>query len=143
MKTLAEDINYIPYHLPTYFIENGITSVKIGTEKTTLHVFGNHNLLNLQAAYLVCKELKINDGTFANAIADFTGAAKRLELISENENANVYRDFAHAPSKVKASINAVKQQFPERKLIAVLELHTFSSLNAEFMKEYKELNGKC
>jgi UDP-N-acetylmuramate: L-alanyl-gamma-D-glutamyl-meso-diaminopimelate ligase len=142
-ENAREDINYIPYHLPTYFIEKGITSVKIGREKITLHVFGNHNLLNLQGAYLVCKELKIDDVTFANAIADFTGAAKRLELISENENANVYRDFAHAPSKVTASINAVKQQFPERKLMAVLELHTFSSLNAEFMQEYKNSMEKA
>lgn len=130
------DIRFIPYTLPTYFIENGITTVIIEKEKTTLKVFGNHNLLNLQAAYYVCKELNVNDITFAKAIADFTGASKRLELLAETTEYNVYRDFAHAPSKVTASINAVKQQFPQRKLIAILELHTFSSLNENFMSEY-------
>ncbi|MEP6627917.1 MAG: Mur ligase family protein [Ginsengibacter sp.] len=132
-----DDITYLPYHLPTYFIENGVTSVKVGEEKTTLQVFGNHNLLNLQAAYLVCKQLGMDDATFAKSIADFSGASKRLELIAHRKDGNIYRDFAHAPSKVTASISAVKQQFPERKLVAVLELHTFSSLNADFMKEYK------
>ena len=132
-----EDIKYIAYKLPEYFINEGITNVKIGEEKTPLLVFGNHNLLNLQAAYLVCKELKIDDVTFANAISKFAGASKRLELIALEKTRNVYRDFAHAPSKVTASIHAVRQQFPGRKLVAVLELHTFSSLNADFMKEYK------
>ena len=130
------DIKYIPYLLPTFFIENGLTSVIIGKEKTDLKVFGNHNLLNLQAAHLVCKELGINDADFAGAIATFTGASKRLELLAATANYNVYRDFAHAPSKVRASISAVKQQFPQRKLVAVLELHTFSSLNEKFMNEY-------
>ena len=132
-----EGIKYIAYKLPEYFINEGITNVKIGEEKTPLLVFGNHNLLNLQAAYLVCKELKIDDVTFANAISKFAGASKRLELIALEKTRNVYRDFAHAPSKVTASIHAVRQQFPGRKLVAVLELHTFSSLNADFMKEYK------
>ena len=130
------DIRYIAYGLPAYFIEDGITSVMIGKEKTALQVFGNHNLLNLQAAYNVCKELGINDTGFAKAIGSFKGASKRLELLAETTEYNVYRDFAHAPSKVMASINAVKQQFPQRKLVAVLELHTFSSLNEKFMHEY-------
>ncbi|MDQ2720875.1 MAG: Mur ligase family protein [Bacteroidota bacterium] len=140
---IRKDIQYKPYHLPTYFIENGITSVKIGNEKTSLQVFGNHNLLNLQAAYFVCKELGIDDVTFVKAISSFGGAARRLEVIAQASNCNIYRDFAHAPSKVMASVNAVKQQFPDRRLIAVLELHTFSSLNAEFMKEYKGAMDKA
>src|SRR4029079_2576092 len=98
--------------------------------------FGNHNLLNLHAAFFVCKQLGVDASTFAKAVANFSGAARRLELISTTETSNIYRDFAHAPSKVKASIEAVKQQFPERKLIAILELHTYSSLNENFMKEY-------
>lgn len=130
------DITYIPYSLPTYFIENGVTSVMIGNEKTDLKIFGNHNLLNLQAAHYVCKNLGVNDRDFADAILNFTGASKRLELLSESSACNVYRDFAHAPSKVAASINAVKQQFPQRKLVAILELHTFSSLNEKFLSEY-------
>ena len=131
-----DDVKYLPYHLPDYAIEEGVTSVMIGKQKAQLKIFGNHNLLNLQAAYNVCKELGINDVDFANAIAGFTGAAKRLEILVQNKEYNIYRDFAHAPSKVTASINAVKQQFPQRKLVAVLELHTFSSLNANFMHEY-------
>ena len=136
-KNNRKEIRYIPYSLPAHNIENGITSVVIGKEKAELEVFGNHNLLNLQAAYFVCKELGVDEATFAEGIASFGGAAKRLEMIASQDNCNVYRDFAHAPSKVKASINAVKQQFPGRKLIGILELHTFSSLNENFMDEYK------
>ncbi len=134
--TTRNDIRYLPYELPVYFIKDGVTTVTIGTEKAGLKIFGNHNLLNLRAAYNVCKELSINDAVFAKAIESFTGAAKRLEILEQNKDYNVYRDFAHAPSKVTASINAVKQQFPERKLVAILELHTFSSLNEKFMHEY-------
>jgi len=130
------DINYISYELPVYFIENGVTSVMTGNIKTDLKIFGNHNLLNLQASYHVCKILGVSDNSFADAIRSFRGAAKRLELFAENKEYNIYRDFAHAPSKVMASINAVKQQFPGRKLVAILELHTFSSLNEKFMEEY-------
>lgn len=136
-KNERNGIRYIPYQLPPNTIENGKTSVIIGKEKAQLEIFGNHNLLNLQAAYFVCKELGIDDTSFAKGIVTFGGAAKRLELIAQKENCNIYRDFAHAPSKVKASIDAVKQQFPDRKLIAILELHTFSSLNKDFMEEYK------
>ena len=136
-KNKRTDIRYQPYHLPTYFIENGKTEVIIEGEKSdALKIFGNHNLFNLHAAYFVCKELGVEAVEFIKAIADFAGAAKRLELLAENRNYNIYRDFAHAPSKVKATIDAVKQQFPGRKLIAVLELHTYSSLNENFMKEY-------
>ena len=132
------DIRYEPYTLPTYFIEDGKTEVIIdGVKSMPLKVFGNHNLLNLHAAYLVCKELGVGAELFIKAITEFAGAAKRLELLAANERYNIYRDFAHAPSKVKATIGAVKQQFPYRKLIAVLELHTYSSLNENFMKEYE------
>jgi UDP-N-acetylmuramate: L-alanyl-gamma-D-glutamyl-meso-diaminopimelate ligase len=122
--------------LPTYFIEDGKTEIVIEGQKTSLKIFGNHNLLNLHAAFFVFKQLGVSSAEFVKAIADFSGAARRLELISSTATTNVYRDFAHAPSKVKASIEAVKQQFPERKLIAILELHTYSSLNQNFMKEY-------
>jgi UDP-N-acetylmuramate: L-alanyl-gamma-D-glutamyl-meso-diaminopimelate ligase len=131
------DINYLPYALPRHMIENGVTTVWIGDTKTDLKVFGNHNLLNLQAAWLVCRELGIKEEAFADAISTFEGAAKRLQLIAQKEGCNIFRDFAHAPSKVKASISAVKEQFPGKKLIAILELHTFSSLNKNFMHEYQ------
>jgi UDP-N-acetylmuramate: L-alanyl-gamma-D-glutamyl-meso-diaminopimelate ligase len=136
-ENYRKDIRIIGYQLPQHAIENGITTVLIEEEKTELKVFGNHNLLNLQAAWLVCRELGVDEQIFAKNISTFEGAAKRLELIAEKNGGNIYRDFAHAPSKVKASINAVKQQVPEKKLVAILELHTFSSLNKDFMNQYK------
>jgi UDP-N-acetylmuramate: L-alanyl-gamma-D-glutamyl-meso-diaminopimelate ligase len=99
-------------------------------------VFGAHNLLNLHAAWLVCKQLGVDAQTFAKAISTFAGAPKRLELLAKNATV-FYRDFAHAPSKVKATIEAAKEQFRDKKLIGVLELHTYSSLNEAFMNEYK------
>ena len=135
-KKVRSDLRYEPYHLPTYFIEDGKTEFILEGLTTHLKVFGNHNLLNIQAAWLVCKELGIDAVTFSNHISTFPGASKRLELLAFNGKCNVYRDFAHAPSKVNATINALSQQFPNRKLIAIVELHTFSSLNAEFLKEY-------
>lgn len=132
-----DDIRYQPYGIPQHSIENGKTTLTIDGVTAELKVFGNHNLMNLFAGYYACKELDVDAKTYVNAIASFTGAAKRLELMASSSSVNVYRDFAHAPSKVKASIEAVKQQFPDRKLVAVLELHTFSSLNEAFMTEYK------
>jgi UDP-N-acetylmuramate: L-alanyl-gamma-D-glutamyl-meso-diaminopimelate ligase len=130
-------IRVVPYGVPSYQIENGITVVTLGGQTGALKVFGEHNLLNLHAAFLVGKELGVDAGVFLKGMASFTGAAKRLELLAAGEGVNVYRDFAHAPSKVRASIDAVKKQFPGRQLIAVLELHTYSSLNEQFLSEYK------
>jgi UDP-N-acetylmuramate: L-alanyl-gamma-D-glutamyl-meso-diaminopimelate ligase len=130
------DIRYQPYAVPKHTINNGKTVVQIEGAESELLVFGDHNLLNLHAAFYACKELGLDAQTFVQAISNFTGASKRLEKIAESENTIVYRDFAHAPSKVKATIDAVKQQFPNRRLIAALELHTFSSLNEKFMNEY-------
>jgi UDP-N-acetylmuramate: L-alanyl-gamma-D-glutamyl-meso-diaminopimelate ligase len=131
------DISYLPYSIPEHTIKEGKTSVKIENTEGVLRVFGDHNLLNLHAAWFACKHLGITAETFVKAIGNFTGASKRLEKMRENDSTIVYRDFAHAPSKVKATIEAVKQQYPNRKLIAALELHTFSSLNQSFLKEYE------
>lgn len=131
------DITYHPYVVPQHQIESGVTNVMIEGFKASLKVFGNHNLLNMQAAWLVCQQLDISADVFTKAISSFTGASKRLEVLAQNENTIFYRDFAHAPSKVKATIEAVKNQFPEKTVIAVLELHTYSSLNENFMKEYR------
>ncbi|MDQ1139235.1 UDP-N-acetylmuramate--L-alanine ligase [Pedobacter agri] len=128
------NINKIGYGIPTHEIENGITYLL--PEKTALKIFGDHNLMNLNAAKLVCEQLNISKADFDTAIASFTGAAKRLEVISANDSTNVYKDFAHSPSKLKATIDAVKAQFADRKLVACIELHTFSSLNKDFLKEY-------
>lgn len=137
LESSRSDIRFQPYEVPKHHISEGKTFVTIEGYSSSLEVFGNHNLMNLYAAYYVCKELAIPTEDFIKAISDFTGASKRLELLASGKNVQVFRDFAHAPSKVKATIEAVKQQFPERKLVGILELHTFSSLNEKFMSEYK------
>lgn len=148
LKQLVEanqrkDIRYRAYSVPENTIQNGKTSVTIEGTSGTLEVFGNHNLMNLLAAYYACKELGVDASAFVPAIASFTGAAKRLEVLALNNSTNVYRDFAHAPSKVKATIEALKQQYPDRKLIGILELHTYSSLNEQFMPEYRGAMDKA
>lgn len=137
------DLRYQPYGIPEHRIAHGVTTLRIGQEEDLLNVFGDHNLLNLHAAWYACAELGISEAAFVHAVASFTGAAKRLEIVAVGSESVVFRDFAHAPSKVKATINAVKQQFPNRKLIAVLELHTYSSLNATFMEEYRGAMDKA
>ena len=143
LENKRADIRYQPYSVPSHTIKNGKTAIDINGFKKELNVFGDHNLLNLHAAYFACKELGIDTQTFVDAISNFTGASKRLEKMAENNSTIVYRDFAHAPSKVKATIEAVKQQYPNRKLVAALELHTFSSLNEQFMSEYKGAMDKA
>lgn len=142
-STVRSDISYLPYGIPQHTINKGKTTINIQGVEGSLKVFGNHNLLNLHAAYLACRQLGITAETFVKAIGNFTGASKRLEIMAENNNTIVFRDFAHAPSKVKATIEAVKQQYPNRKLIAALELHTFSSLNENFMNEYNGAMAKA
>ncbi|RTL48266.1 MAG: peptidoglycan synthetase [Sphingobacteriales bacterium] len=142
LKDLVEkhprnDIQYIPYILPEHEVKDGITYITIEGITTPLKVFGNHNLFNLNAAYFVCKVLGVNAAAFLAAMCSFTGASKRLEVIMQTDAVTIFRDFAHAPSKVKATIEAVKQQYPNRHLTAVFELHTYSSLNASFFKEYQ------
>lgn len=132
-----KDVRYLPYGIPPHEVSEGKTTVSFEGKPVALRVFGNHNLLNMHAAYLVCSELGVNTDSFHEAISSFTGASKRLEVMAQNESMTIFRDFAHAPSKVKATIEAVRQQFPERKLVAALELHTYSSLNEAFMPHYK------
>ena len=131
------DLRYQPYGLPEYHIADGMTTITLEGLQGRLKVFGNHNLLNIEAARYVCGELGTRNRDFLAAIGSFTGASKRLERVASGEGTSIFRDFAHAPSKVKASIEALKQQYPERRLIAVLELHTYSSLNESFMPEYR------
>jgi UDP-N-acetylmuramate: L-alanyl-gamma-D-glutamyl-meso-diaminopimelate ligase len=131
-------ITKTPYAVPAHEIKNGITYLITGTEKIPLQIFGNHNLMNLNGARLVCNIIGVTDAQFYAAIQSFKGAAKRLELVYKNETFNFYKDFAHSPSKLKATTDAVKQQFPERKIVACMELHTFSSLTEEFLNEYKD-----
>lgn len=132
-----EDIRYIPYDIPLHEVREGKTELFIDNSKTLISVFGDHNLLNIHAAYLACKETGISSEEFSEAISGFEGASRRLELLADNGSTKVFRDFAHAPSKLKATIEAVKKQFPDKKLIALFELHTFSSLNAAFLEQYR------
>ena len=101
-------------------------------------VFGSHNMKNINAARLVCKQLGVTDEQFYEAIATFKGAARRLELLFDNGDNFIFRDFAHAPSKVNASVKALREQFPEKHLIAVFELHTYSSLSEVFIDHYRD-----
>jgi len=130
------DVKKTPYALPEYVIENGVTTILSEGEKYTLQVFGQHNLLNMQAARLVCGQLGITKADFYQYITSFKGAARRLELVGKSDTAAIFKDFAHSPSKLEATIYAVKAQFPDRKLIACIELHTFSSLNKDFLSQY-------
>ncbi|MDX9694402.1 MAG: Mur ligase family protein [Bacteroidales bacterium] len=141
IKNLSEransSITKTGYSIHPSVKEKEITYLLTHNKKVPLHVFGDHNLQNISGAKLVCNNLGISDSDFYEAISDFKGASKRIELLAENNNTKIFRDFAHSPSKLKATINAVKNQFSEKKLIAVMELHTFSSLSAAFLDEYK------
>ena len=108
-----------------------------------LKVFGDHNRSNLNGALLACRELGINDEDFWNCIADFEGADKRLQKLFDDGQTIKFLDFAHAPAKVKATVNAVRQQYPEKKLYALYELHTFSSLNKDFLPQYLDTLKNC
>jgi UDP-N-acetylmuramate: L-alanyl-gamma-D-glutamyl-meso-diaminopimelate ligase len=134
------DILKIPYGIPEHTVHDGETIIYAADEAHTgypLLVFGDHNLLNLNGARLVCNQVGVGDADFYKAIRTFKGAAKRLELVRKGPDFAFYKDFAHSPSKLKATTSALKAQFPKRKLIACMELHTFSSLNENFLKEYE------
>ena len=136
-EPVKRGIRKLPYTIPEHTIENGITYLTISaSHKIPLQIFGDHNLSNISGARLVCNQLGVSDVQFYEAISSFKGAANRLELIGSNETTTVYKDFAHSPSKVRATISALKDQFPGRRLVACLELHTFSSLNEEFLMEF-------
>ncbi|OWP74883.1 UDP-N-acetylmuramate--L-alanine ligase [Flavobacterium oreochromis] len=130
-------IRKIPYFTPEYAVENGKTLLETPEGAMPIEVFGAHNLNNLAGAKWVCQCMGVDEAEFYEAIATFKGASKRLEKIAESANRVAYKDFAHSPSKVSATTKAVKAQYPDRKLVACLELHTYSSLNAEFLKQYE------
>ena len=136
-KELNTDLKSISYTTHKHVLENGITHVIDGENKLPIQVFGEHNLQNLNGALKVCMELNISKEKFYTAIQSFKGASKRLELVKQTKDCVIYKDFAHSPSKLKATTKALSDQFPKRKLIACMELHTFSSLNHSFLKQYK------
>ncbi len=139
-KVVEESSNHIkkyPYKTPDYDVQDGTTLLDTPEGPMPVEIFGKHNLNNLEGARWICQLMGIDADDFYEAIASFTGASKRLEKLEENSSTVAYKDFAHSPSKVKATSEAVKDQYPDRRLLACLELHTYSSLNPEFLKEYK------
>ena len=147
------DIQKLPYVCPEHVVDNGVTYLRTPNSelRTPLMVFGHHNLLNLTAARLACRQVGIalrdanllpkgmvgvTDEQFDEAISTFEGASKRLELVKKSDSCAVYKDFAHAPSKLRATIHAMCEQYPDRRLVACMELHTFSSLTQEFLQQY-------
>ena len=145
-KTVLDSENSIKkygYNAISHTIENGITYLLSEEGKVPLHVFGEHNMQNLAGAQWICQLMGIDKSDFIEAIASFSGASKRLEKLGENDSSVLFKDFAHSPSKVKATVEAVKSQYPNKNLIACLELHTYSSLNAEFLKDYKDTLNKA
>ncbi|HIA05985.1 MAG TPA: peptidoglycan synthetase [Flavobacteriales bacterium] len=128
----------IPYGIPAHYIEDGITFLTSdGKDNTGLSIFGKHNLMNLNGARLVCEKLGVSNDSFLEAISSFRGASNRLELVKRSVHKIMFKDFAHSPSKVGATVTAVREQFLNHHLAACLELHTFSSLNEEFLMEYQ------
>jgi UDP-N-acetylmuramate: L-alanyl-gamma-D-glutamyl-meso-diaminopimelate ligase len=140
VKKVAQDAKgkmlKLPYSIPDHRVKDGKTVLQTAEGEFPLMVFGNHNLMNLEGARFVCNQLNISNSDFYKAIGTFKGASNRLELIASKTGFNAYRDFAHAPSKLKATLEAVKEQFADRKLIACFELHTYSSLNKDFLDQY-------
>jgi UDP-N-acetylmuramate: L-alanyl-gamma-D-glutamyl-meso-diaminopimelate ligase len=132
-----ERIELLPYFTPQYQPTDSGTILTWETKKYELKIFGEHNLQNLMGAMLVCQKMGISNQDFLPAMANFTGAGKRLQKVVENESFTMFKDFAHSPSKLKATTKAVKEQFSDRKVIACMELHTFSSLKKEFLPHYE------
>ncbi len=137
VETSNNTIRKFPYQTPNYTVDNGITLLETEEGPMPIEIFGKHNLNNLAGAKWICQHMGVDEDDFYEAISTFQGASKRLEKIAETETSIAYKDFAHSPSKVLATTQALKNQYPNRKLIACLELHTYSSLNPEFLKEYK------
>ncbi len=137
VENATKHMKRYPYHLPKHEIIDGQTYLETEEGPLPIEVFGNHNLSNLAGAKWICQHMGIDEEDFYEAITTFKGASKRLEKIAEAKGKVAYKDFAHSPSKVKATTTAVAKQYKNRKLIACLELHTYSSLNAEFLKEYE------
>lgn len=125
-----------PYKLPSFSIEEGITYLETPEGAMPLEIFGEHNLSNLAGAKWICQHMGIDEADFFEAIGSFKGASKRLQRIENDNELHIFKDFAHSPSKVEATVNAVKDQYPNRRVLACLELHTYSSLNSSFINEY-------
>jgi UDP-N-acetylmuramate: L-alanyl-gamma-D-glutamyl-meso-diaminopimelate ligase len=131
------DVTNLPYKAHDHVVRAGKTYLKLPDGELPVEVFGNHNMQNLNGAYTLLKRIGVTDDQFYQAIATFKGAAKRMEIIGKSANTTIYSDFAHAPSKLRATTSAIKDQFPSRELVACVELHTYSSLNKDFIDQYE------
>ena len=138
IESNTNNIKFIPYSLPEFKINDGITYIDFDGKSYKLNIFGDHNLQNINGALHICNSLGIKSEDFYKAITSFNGASNRLELIYKSSNSTIFKDFAHSPSKVKATSEAVRKQFPEIRLIACFELHTYSSLNPAFLNKYRD-----
>ena len=139
VKVVDNAENYfrkIPYKTPDYEIVDGIVNLKTDMGDIPLSVFGKHNLLNMEGARFICSQLGIMEEDFYEAIMSFKGASKRLEKVERPDGGLLYKDFAHAPSKVKATVAAFVEQFSKTETFGFLELHTYSSLNPVFLEQY-------
>ncbi|RYZ53222.1 MAG: peptidoglycan synthetase [Sphingobacteriales bacterium] len=138
VKQSAGHLNAQPYRMPAFHYEDGVAIVETAEGALPVNVFGRHNLQNMMAAVSVCEALGISRADALKSIAGFKGAARRLEKLFETDRITAFRDFAHAPSKLRATLDAVREAYPDRELIACFELHTYSSLNDQFLSEYKD-----
>ena len=136
-SSCRNDITKIAYQALPCRIENAVTYILYGDKEYRMQIFGHHNLMNMNAAMLVCKQIGMKEDEFLTAMQSFEGVNKRLEIVRQTPRSIMFKDFAHSPSKLKATVSAVKQQFKDRRLIAVMELHTYSSLTQEFLQQYK------
>jgi UDP-N-acetylmuramate: L-alanyl-gamma-D-glutamyl-meso-diaminopimelate ligase len=137
VETLDAPVRKFPYTVPDYRVEGGQTLLETPEGDLPLQVFGRHNLSNLAGAKWICQQMGVDEAEFYEAMAGFRGADKRLQLLAKGPQGYVFKDFAHSPSKVRATTEAVKEQFPGHRVLACLELHTYSSLNAGFLKLYQ------
>ena len=134
-SSARQDIHLLPYNTPLHKVEDGITYIT--ADNIPLSVFGKHNLQNMHAAQLACEAVGISEHDFYHYLSSFSGASNRLEKIAQTADSVAYKDFAHSPSKLSATICAVREQYPDKQLVACMELHTFSSLMADFLPQYK------
>ncbi|HEU5147497.1 MAG TPA: Mur ligase family protein [Chryseosolibacter sp.] len=137
-KKERPDVAGISYKSHPHTLDGGRFALTFNKEKYPIKVFGSHNFQNINGAKEILKKIGVTNEQFYKAISSFEGASGRLEMLGENKSVAVYKDFAHAPSKVAATVKAVKETYPSRELVACVELHTFSSLNKKFLPQYKD-----
>lgn len=142
-ETVRRDVVAFPYGTPNHEVIDGITYLKTEKGNIPLKIFGKHNLQNLHAARLVCKQIGILEDQFNEAISDFPGASNRMQKIVDTGDSVVFKDFAHSPSKLKATVDAIEEQYADKQVIACMELHTYSSLTDSFLSEYKNCMEKA